>query len=208
MKRLKVVLMAAMSVALITAPAAAKPKPPEPAVTTGVTLTLVDPSDGLDGELQMRVEASRKGDVAYFADGNDGSSAADLLLRGFDGVLTQGLHPGLAILDPNECDESPLYEGFFWLNFDRNGALAGVLWHFDMDVGYTADHRGCQWRVNERYTIRALQDKELLDGEKSLTYEAGLVSGTFKLHLYDADAPEPHVDLERTFMKFGLAIDG
>ena len=30
-----------------------------------------------------------------------------------------------------------------------------------------------------------------------LTYEDGVVSGTFKLHLYDADAPEPHVDLGR-----------
>jgi hypothetical protein len=207
MKRLIVVLVVAMSLALVTAPASAKPKPPEPAEMAAVTLTPVDASDGLAGELQMGVDASRKGDVAYFADGNDGSSAADLVLRGFDGVLAQGLHHGLAILDPNDCGEPPRYEGIFWLKIDKNGVLTDVMWHFDMDVSYTAGRKGCAWRVNKRYTIRALSDRELLPGEEPLTYAGGVVSGTFNLHLYDADASEPHVNLGHTFMQFGLAID-
>jgi hypothetical protein len=62
--------------------------------------------------------------------------------------------------------------------------------------------------VNERYTISSLADRELLDGEEPLTYTNGVVSGTFNLHLYDADADEPHVDLGRTQMQFGLTIDG
>lgn len=222
MKRWTVVIMAAMSLALATAPAMAKPKPPDPPPlpeTAEVTMTLIEGADGLAGVLQMEFEASRNGKVVeYFARGDGESSSADLALQGFEEFLDQGLHPGLAILDPNDCGLEPLYEGIFWLKFDRifidddasvhDGELAAVVWHFDMDVSFNAGRRGCSWVVNERYTISSVADRELLDGEEPLSYSDGVVSGTFELHLYDADAVEPHVDLGRTQMQFGLAIDG
>jgi len=210
MKRWTVVITVAMSLALATAPVAARPKPPEPpppAELAEVTMSLVEGADGLAGMLQMEVETSRKGEVEYFAWGDGESSPPDLVLRGFEGFLDQGLHPGLALLDPNYCDLEPLYQGMFWLNFDRDKELSDVMWHFDMHTSWTEGRKGCGWVVNERYTIRSLADRELLDGEEPLTYNNGVVSGTFKLHLYDADAAEPHVDLGRTQMQFGLAID-
>lgn len=211
MKRWTIVILVAMSLALATAPAVAAPKPkppPPPPELTEVTMTLVDGADGLAGVLQMEVEASRKGKIEYFAWGDGVSSSPDLVLRGFEDFLDQGLHPGLAILDPNFCELEPLYQGLFWLKFDRNGELSDVMWHFDMDASWTEGRKGCGWVVNERYTIRSLADRELLDGEEPLTYTDGVVSGTFKLHLYDADAAEPHVDLGRTSMQFNLAISG
>lgn len=211
MKRWTIVIMVATSLALATAPAAAKPKPPEPpppAELAEVEMTLVDGADGLAGVLDMKVETSRGGIVEYLADGTGGSSPADLVLRGFEGFLDQGMYLGLAILAPNDCGDTPPYEGIFWLEFDRKGELAAVLWHFDMDASFNAGRIGCSWVVNERYTIRSLADKELLEGEEPLAYNDGVVSGTFKLHLYDADAPEPHVDLGRTYMQFGLTING
>lgn len=42
---------------------------------------------------------------------------------------------------------------------------------------------------------------------RRLAYDNGMGPGRFKLHLYDVDAPEPHVDLVRTYMEFGLAIN-
>lgn len=207
MKRWTILIMVATSLALATAPAAAK-KPDPPAELAEVTMSLVDEADGLAGTLEMEVEASRKGEVQYFAWGDGVSSPPDLVLRGFEDFLDQGPHPGLARLDPNYCDLDPLYEGMFWLKFDRNGELSDVMWHFDMDASWTAGRKGCGWVVNERYTISSLADRELLDAEEPLTYTNGVVSGTFKLHLYDADAAEPHVDLGRTHMQFELPIDG
>jgi hypothetical protein len=213
MKRWTILIMVATSLALATAPAAAKkpdpPDPPPPPELATVTLTLVDGADGLAGVLQMEVEASRNGKVEYFAWGDGESSPADLVLRGFEDYLDQGLHPGLAILEPNDCGDPAPYEGMFWLKFDRDGDLSDVMWHFDTDASWNMGRVGCSWVVNERYTIRALEDRELQEGEAPLTYSDGVVSGTFNLHLYDADAPEPHLDLGRTFfMQFELAIDG
>lgn len=198
----------AVSLVLATAPAVAKPtKPPaDPPVAVALTFA-ADGENGLAGDLMMRPEISRNGAIEYFADGT-GSSSANLELRGFE-PFQQGLHFGLIRLDPNECGQEPLYEGMFWLSFDRDGVLTSVMWHFDMDASFLAAHKkGCSWLVNERYTIRSLSNSELLPGETPLTFAAGMVSGTFSLHRYDADAAEPHVDLAREAMTFGLVLDG
>jgi hypothetical protein len=211
MKRWTIVIMVAMSLALATAPAAAAPKPkppPPPPELATVTMSLDGEADGLAGVLDMEVEASRNGKKEYFAWGDGVSSPADLELRGFADFLYQGLHPGLAILEPNDCDLEPLYQGMFWLKFDRSGALTDVMWHFDMDVSWNMGSVGCSWLVNERYTIRSLADRELPDGENSLNYKEGKVSGWFQLALYDADDDEPHDDLGSTYMEFNLEIDG
>ncbi len=194
---------------LAVGPAAAKPKPPQGSGLVPVSLSFVDGHDGLEAELTMRVEASRSGAVEYFADAREGSSPADMLLLGFDEHLAPGFHPGLALVDPAECGDPP-YEGMTWVSFGADGELEAVMWHFDMHVGRTAGQQGkkptCSWDVYERYTIRSLAGNELLPGEDPLRFEGGTVSGTFKLHFYDADAPEPHVDLGRTFMQFRLSI--
>ncbi len=203
-----IVMLMVASFVLAAAPAAGKPtRPPDPLVDA--VLTFADAADGLAGDLTMRMETSRNGATEYFADGTGGSSPANLELRGFAGSLDQGLHLGLAVLDPNECGEPPLYEGVFWLSFDRTGELSAVTWHFDMDASYLAARKkGCSWLVNERLTIRSLSPQELLPGEPVLSFVDGAVSGTFKLHRYDADAAEPHVELSRAAMQFGLVIDG
>jgi len=206
MRRWTILIMVAMSLALATAPAAAKkpdpPDPPPPPELAEVTMSLVEGADGLAGVLDMKVEESRGGVVEYLADGTGGSSPADLVLR-FEG--SQEHHSGLATLEPNDCDLAPLYEGIFWLQRDRNGELAAVVWHFDMNVSWNMGRKGCSWVVNERYTISSVDDRGLPE-EQQLTYTNGVVSGTFNLHLYDADADEPHVDLGRTYMEFELTL--
>lgn len=202
-----IVIFMAMSLVLASSPAAAKPTKPPADPPVAATLTFADAADGLAGDLVMRAEMSRNGAAEYFADGT-GSSAADLELRGFDQYLDQGLHLGLARLDPNECGEPPLYEGVFWLSFDRDGVLTAVMWHFDVDASYLATRKkGCSWLINERYTIRSLSAAELQPGEAALSFADDTVSGTFKLHRYDADAAEPHVDLARSTLTFGLVLD-
>lgn len=208
MKSRIILMLTALGLVLATGPAVAKPvQPTDPVVE--VTAAFLDAEDGVAGNLTMRMDMARNGATEYFADGMAGSSPADLELRGFGEFLDQGLHVGLARLDPNECGEPPLYEGLLWLSFDRDGMLAAVMWHFDIAASYLAARKkGCSWLVNERYTIRSLSDGELLPGEAPLTVADGVVSGTFKLHRYDADGAEPHVDLARVPMQFGLVIDG
>lgn len=196
---------------LVAAPAAARPKPPpEPEIET-VTFTFQDGHDGLQGSLDMRVEAARSGAVTYWADNRNGSDPADLELRGFADFMPQGLHTGMKAVEPDECPDDPEpYRALAWLSFDRNGDLDGFIWHFDMIVSRTEGKKGCRVGVEERYNIRALGDRELVGDEQPLRFDGdtGVVSGTFNLHFYDADAPEPHVELARTHMEFKVTRSG
>lgn len=209
MKRLITIITAlVVGMLAVTGTADARPKP-TPKLAS-VTLSFVDGADGLDGTLVMRVDGAPPGTVTYTGDGIDGTSRPDLAVRGFDSTLTQGLHTGMKAVSPDECPSEPEpYRALAWISFDRSGSIDGFIWHFDMVVSRAEAKKGCTVRVEERLTIRALEDRELLPGEEPLMFDprTGELSGSFNLHWYDADAANPHVQLARTAMRFTITID-